>query len=390
MNQQQLKQQLMAWRHHLHAHPESAFEEVKTSAFIAQQLEQMGIEVHRNLGKTGLVGVLKCGEGKDVIGIRADIDCIQLTERGEHAYRSTTPERMHGCGHDGHTSMVLGAAQLLVKRKNFNGTVCFVFQPAEEPGYGANAMMADGLLTRFGIKEIYGLHNMPGMKAGTIATRVGGIMASEDNFVIHIQGQGSHAARPHMSKDPLVIAAEIILALQTIVSRNVDPNVPAVISCTELHTDGIRNAIPGHVEIKGDTRSYSPQVQALLEKRMRAICEGICAMHGAQCEFSYTHEFAPTVNHEVCVNVAVNAAKNVVGEQNVDGNVQQMMISEDFGAFLQHIPGCFIFLGNGDDSDAKGATPLHNACYDFNDDILLTGAEYFAEVIRTRLPLQTE
>lgn len=387
MNQEQLKQQLMAWRHHLHAHPESAFEEVKTSAFIAQQLEKMGIEVHRNLGKTGLVGVLKCGEGKGVIGIRADIDCIQLTERGEHTYRSTTPERMHGCGHDGHTSMALGAAQLLAQRKNFNGTVCFVFQPAEEPGYGANAMMADGVLTRFGIEEIYGLHNMPGMKAGTIATRVGGIMASEDNFVIRIQGQGSHAARPHMSKDPLVIAAEIILALQTIVSRNVDPNVPAVISCTELHTDGIRNAIPGHVEIKGDTRSYSPQVQALLEERMRTICEGICAMHGAQCEFSYTHEFAPTVNHEVCVDVAVNAAKNVVGEENVDGNVQQMMISEDFGAFLQHIPGCFIFLGNGDDSDVKGATPLHNACYDFNDDILLTGAEYFAEVIRTRLPL---
>lgn len=347
----------------------------------------MGIEVHRNLGKTGLVGVLKCCEGKGVIGIRADIDCIQLTERGEHPYRSTTPERMHGCGHDGHTSMALGPAQLLAERKNFNGTVCFVFQPAEEPGYGANAMMADGVLTRFGIEEIYGLHNMPGMKAGTIATRVGGIMASEDNFVIRIQGQGSHAARPHMSKDPLVIAAEIILALQTIVSRNVDPNVPAVISCTELHTDGIRNAIPGHVEIKGDTRSYSPQVQALLEERMRTICEGICTIHGAQCEFSYTHEFAPTANHEVCVDVAVNAAKNVVGEENVDGNVQQMMISEDFGAFLQHIPGCFIFLGNGDDSDAKGATPLHNACYDFNDDILLTGAEYFAELIRTRLPL---
>lgn len=386
MNHEQLKQQLIEWRHHLHANPESAFEEVKTSDFIAESLEQMGIEVHRQIGKTGLVGVLKRGDGGGVIGVRADIDAIQLTEQGDRPYRSSTPNRMHGCGHDGHTSIALGAAKLLAQSQDFNGTVCFVFQPAEEPGYGAGAMMADGLLELFGIQEIYGLHNMPGMKAGTISTRAGGIMASEDNFVIKIKGQGSHAARPHMSKDPLVIAAEIILALQTIVSRNVDPNVPAVISCTELHTDGIRNAIPTHVEIKGDTRSYSPDVQALLEERMRTISESLCAMHGAQCEFSYTHEFAPTVNWEECVAVAVNAAKNVVGEENVDGNVQQMMISEDFGAFLQKIPGCFVFLGNGDDSDVKGNIPLHNACYDFNDDILLTGVKYFAEVVRTRLP----
>ena len=298
------------------------------------------------------------------------------------AGQSMTAERMHGCGHDGHTCIALGAAQLLLQRQNFNGTVCFVFQPAEEPGYGARAMMDDGVIERFGIEEIYGLHNMPGMKAGTIATRVGGIMASEDNFIIRIKGQGAHAARPHMAKDPLVIAAEIILALQTIVSRNVDPNVPAVISCTELHTDGIRNAIPTHVEIKGDTRSFAPEVQMLLEERMRTISEAICAMHGATCQFSYTHEFAPTVNWQQCVDVAVTAAINVVGAEKVDGNVAQMMISEDFGAFLQKIPGCFIFLGNGDSSN----TPLHNACYDFNDEILLTGAEYFAEVVRTRLP----
>lgn len=386
MSQKQLKQQLIEWRHYLHTHPESAFEEEKTSDFIAEKLKQMGIEVYRQIGKTGLVGVLKCGNGDKVIGIRADIDAIQLTEQGDRPYRSTTPSRMHGCGHDGHTSIALGAAQLLAQRRNFNGTVCFVFQPAEEPGYGANAMMADGLLERFGIQEIYGLHNMPGMKAGSISTRVGGIMASEDNFVIKVKGQGSHAARPHMSIDPLVIAAEIILALQTIVSRNIDPNVPAVISCTELHTDGIRNAIPTHVEIKGDTRSYSPEVQQMLEDRMRTICESLCDMHGAQCEFSYTHEFAPTVNWAECVDVAVRAATNVVGEENVDSNVQQMMISEDFGAFLQKIPGCFVFLGNGDDSDGKGNIPLHNACYDFNDDILLTGAEYFSEIVRTRLP----
>ncbi|MGK3187410.1 M20 aminoacylase family protein [Enterobacter soli] len=386
MDQEQLKQQLIAWRHHLHANPESAFEEVKTAQFIAEKLEAMGIEVHRNIGQTGLVGVLRCGDGQGVIAIRADIDAIQLTEQSELSYRSGTTERMHGCGHDGHTCIALGAAQLLLQRQNFNGTVCFVFQPAEEPGYGARAMMNDGLIERFAIEEIYGLHNMPGMKAGTIATRVGGIMASEDNFIIRIIGQGAHAARPHMAKDPLVIAAEIILALQTIVSRNVDPNVPAVISCTELHTDGIRNAIPTHVEIKGDTRSYSADVQILLEERMRTISESICAMHGAQCEFSYTHEFAPTVNWQQCVDVAVNAAVNVVGAERVEGSVAQMMISEDFGAFLQKIPGCFVFLGNGDASDPQGNMPLHNACYDFNDEILLTGAEYFAEIVRTRLP----
>ena len=386
MNQQQLKQQLIAWRHYLHAHPESAFEEQNTSRFIAEKLEAMGIEVHRDIGKTGVVGRLNCGDGKGVIAIRADIDAIQLTEQGDWSYRSMTAERMHGCGHDGHTCIALGAAKLLLQRQNFNGTVCFVFQPAEEPGYGARAMMDDGVIERFGIEEIYGLHNMPGMKAGTIATRVGGIMASEDNFIIRIKGQGAHAARPHMAKDPLVIAAEIILALQTIVSRNVDPNVPAVISCTELHTDGIRNAIPTHVEIKGDTRSFAPEVQMLLEERMRTISEAICAMHGATCQFSYTHEFAPTVNWHQCVDVAVTAAINVVGAEKVDGNVAQMMISEDFGAFLQKIPGCFIFLGNGDSSDAQGNTPLHSACYDFNDEILLTGAEYFAEVVRTRLP----
>lgn len=388
MNQEQLRQQLITWRHYLHAHPESAFEEIKTADFIASRLEEMGIEVHRQIGQTGLVGVLKCGDGKEVIGIRADIDCIQLSEQGELDYRSTIPERMHGCGHDGHTCIVLGAAHLLKERQNFNGTVCFVFQPAEEPGYGATAMMKDGLLERFGIMEIYGLHNMPGMKLGTIATRTDGIMASEDNFVIKIKGQGSHAARPHMAKDPLIIAAEIILALQTIVSRNVDPNLPAVISCTELHTDGIRNAIPTHVEIKGDTRSYTPYVQTLLEERMRTVCEAICTMHGAECDFSYTHEFAPTVNHASCVEVAIKAAQSVVGVENVDGNVAQMMISEDFGAFLQHIPGCFVFLGNGDETDEKGNIPLHNACYDFNDEILLTGAAFFAEIIATRLPQQ--
>ncbi|MCH6265899.1 M20 aminoacylase family protein [Neobacillus citreus] len=380
------EKQLTEWRHYLHAHPESAFEERNTSEFLAEVLTGMGLEVHRNIGGTGIVANLTVGDGKGTIGIRADMDALNLTEAVEPPYKSQNPGKMHACGHDGHMATVLGAAKLLTERKNFNGTVRFIFQPAEEIGKGAFAMMDDGLFERFPVDEIYGMHNMPGMPVGSISTRVGGIMASEDNFVIRIKGQGSHASSPHMGKDPIVIASEIVLALQTIISRNMNPNVPAVISCTEFITDGIRNAIPTNVVIKGDTRSYTPEVQKLLEERMRTISEGICKINGAECQFEYTHEFAPTVNWAECVDIAVKAARNVVGENNVDGNCQPWMASEDFGAFIQKISGCFVFIGNGDDSEGVGNIPLHNSSYDFNDKILTIGAEYFAELIKVRLP----
>jgi hippurate hydrolase len=375
---------LREWRHHLHANPESAFEEHNTADYLAGELAAMGFVVHRDIGRTGLVGCLKAGDGPNFVGIRADMDCIRLTEHGDLPYKSKTPERMHACGHDGHMTMALGAARLLSERRNFSGTACLVFQPAEEPGYGAHAMLKDGLLQKFPLKEIYGLHNWPGLKAGAFATRPGCFMASEDNFVIRIIGRGAHASCPHMSRDPLVTAAEIILALQTVVARNIEPSQPAVISCTELHTDGVRNAIPGFVEIKGDTRSFSPEVQKLLEERMRAICEGLCALNNATCEFEYTHEFAPTINSRDCVAHAAEAAVNIVGPGKVADNAPPGTGSEDFGAFLEKIPGCFLFIGNGD--EGKGSTPLHNSRYDFNDDILATGAEFFAEVIRLRLP----
>jgi hippurate hydrolase len=230
------------------------------------------------------------------------------------------------------------------------------------------------------------------MPAGHIALRAGGIMASEDNFVIRITGRGGHAARPHMAIDPLLIGAEIVVALQSVVSRSLDPGQPAVLSCTEFTTDGIRNALPTHVTIKGDTRSYSPGVQALLERRMREICAGICAAHGATCEVDYTHEFAPTVNWAQCVPTAFAAAAAVVGADRVDDQVQPMMISEDFGAFLRVVPGAFVFIGNGDESsdrDKLGSVPLHNAGYDFNDRVLPIGARYFAELARVRLPVTT-
>src|SRR5450830_536035 len=337
------------WRHEFHRFPETGFNERQTSDHVAKVLQMLGLDVHRGIGGTGVVGSLTVGSGKGAIGLRADMDALAMTETAENRpYASTNPGCMHACGHDGHMAMLLGAAQLLSRRRDFDGTVRFIFQPAEEHGRGAGAMLADGLLECFPMDEIYGAHNIPGIPVGHIATRVGGIMASEDNFVIRITGRGGHAARPHMAIDPLVVGSEIVLALQTIVARTIDPQLPAVVSCTEFHTDGIRNAIPTEVVIKGDTRSYSPDVQFLLEKRMRQLCEGIAAAHGATCTVEYTHEFAPTVNWPECVDVAVGAARAVVGAESVNANVPPMMISEDFGGFLRAIPGAFVFIGNGD------------------------------------------
>ena len=377
------------WRHDFHRFPETGFNEHRTADRVAATLALLGLDVHRGIGGTGVVANLRLGNGTGVIGLRADMDALAMAEAvpsTDRPYASTHPGCMHACGHDGHMAMLLGAAQLLTRRRDFDGTVRFIFQPAEEHGRGAAAMLADGLLQRFPMDEVYGAHNIPGLAAGRIATRVGGIMASEDNFVIRISGRGGHAARPHLTVDPLVIGAEIVLALQTVVARSVDPRQSAVLSCTEFSTDGIRNAIPGEVVIKGDTRSDSPEVQALLEQRLRALCDGISSAHGATCQVDYTHEFAPTVNWPQCVPVAVAAARAVVGDAMVDADVAPMMISEDFGRLLQEVPGAFVFIGNGA-GDEPGATPLHNARYDFNDRILPVGAHWFAELARQRLPV---
>jgi hippurate hydrolase len=379
------EQELKAWRHHLHAHPETGFEEHQTSEFVASMLGALGLEVHRGIGKTGVVATLRAGGGNRAIGLRADMDALNIREAApERAHASRHEGKMHACGHDGHTAMLLGAAKLLAEAKDFHGIVHFVFQPAEEHGRGAKAMLEDGLLERFPMEEIYSLHNMPGIPFGKFATRAGGIMASEDNFVITIEGRGTHAARPHMGIDPIVIGAEIVLALQTIVARKLDPVAQGVVSVTEFITDGIRNALPGTVLLKGDTRSYSREVQALIEERMAAIAAGICAAHGATHEFSYTHEFEPTVNWPEQVGPAVAAAAAVVGADKVDGNCPPLLASEDFGAFLKAIPGNYMFIGNGTEAEA-GGTPLHNPRYDFNDGLLALGARYFSTVARHRL-----
>lgn len=384
MDERALAGLLTEWRHRLHEKPETAFEEKETAAFVAERLREFGLEVFEGIGGTGVAGVLKSGEGGKWIGLRADMDAICLTENGDLPYKSQVPGKMHGCGHDGHTTTLLGAAKVLSERKDFNGTVCFLFQPAEEPGRGAKAMLEDGLLARFPMEEIYGFHNMPGLPAGTVHTRPGGIMASEDNFTIRITGKGGHASSPHMGIDPLVIASQVILALQTIVSRNASPLESAVISCTEIHTDGAHNAIPTHVEITGDTRSFSPGMQKLIEDRMRSVCEGICRMNGAACEFSYTHEFAPTVNDPACAAAATEAAEAALGAGKAFGACEPCMVSEDFGMFLEQVPGCFAFLGTRREGDTDPVF-LHNACFDYNDEMLLVGVKYLTELVRRRL-----
>jgi len=375
-----LEADITAWRHELHAIPETGFEERETSDFIAGKLASFGLEVTRGIGGTGVVGTLRRGAGPRAIGLRADMDALAIQEEGNLPYASRHAGRMHACGHDGHMAILLGAAQLLVQSEDFDGTVHVVFQPAEEHGRGAKAMLADGLLARFPMDEIYGLHGMPGLPEGQFATRAGGLLASEDNFVIRIQGRGAHAARPHMSIDPIVIGAELVLALQSIVSRNLDPTDQAVVSVTEFLTTGTRNVIPGSVVLKGDTRSYSPAVQNLLKDRMGALVAGICAAHGAEHGFDYTYEFEPTVNAPECLAAALAAATEVAGAEHVDGDCRPVLASEDFGAFLRLVPGNFMFLGSGVE-----ALPLHNPCFDFNDHLLLPGARYFAAIARRRL-----
>lgn len=372
--------QLLTWRHYLHSIAETAFNEVNTSTYIAEQLRLLGIDVATGIGGTGVVGTLKRGTSSRSIGLRADMDGLPLHEKSGAPYAPTTSGTMHACGHDGHMTMVLGAAAALVNDDSFDGTVHFLFQPAEEPGKGAQAMIDDGLFTRFPMDEIYGIHNMPGWPAGHLLTRSGALMASEDNFVITITGRGGHASRPQLVIDPIVVAAEVITALQTIVSRSIDPSQSGVVSCTEVFTDGSRNAIPNQVVIKGDTRSYDRDVQEKLESQMRQLVEGICAAHGAQGNVEYTYEFDPTVNDEACTAIAVKSALRVAGRERTNGECPQIMASEDFGVFACHIPGCFVFLGMGEDH-----TPLHNSEFNFNDNVLQTGIDFYVDVVQSQL-----
>lgn len=376
---------LRRWRHDLHRIPETGFAEHRTGDYLAHELADLGLEVTRGIGGTGLVASVRGAPGDRAVALRADMDGLPLPERGDRPYRSVHDGVMHACGHDGHMAMLLGAGQALAAARDFAGAVHLVFQPAEEHGLGAKAMIADGLFDRFPVAAMFGLHNMPGFPAGSLHTRVGGFMAAEDHFEIRITGRGGHASQPQMVVDPIVVAAEIVLALQTIVARNVHPTDPAVVSCTEIVTDGARNAIPGEVVVRGDARSFSADVRALLERRMRTLCAAIGEAHGATCSVTWTHEFEPTVNDPAATGLAVAAGRRTVPADRLDPDCAPIMGSEDFGVFADVVPACFANLGNGVEAGA-GGTPLHSPDYDFNDDVLTTGAAYLHNIVRTALP----
>ena len=377
-------QEMTDWRHDLHRHPETAFEEFRTSDFVAEKLEQFGIEVHRGLAKTGVVGTLKAGAGNRAIGLRADMDALHITELNDFDHRSVNDGKMHACGHDGHTTMLLGAAKYLSESPDFDGTVHFIFQPAEENEAGGRVMVQDGLFELFPVEAVFGMHNMPGIETGKIAARVGPQMASADFFHLKVKGVGGHGAMPHLAADPVVVAAEIVGAWQSIVSRRADPIESAVISVTMIHGGDTTNVIPEQVELQGTARAFRPEMQVLIEESMRRIAEGICGAHGLVGEFIYERRYPPTINTGDETKVAMAAAANVVGQDNVDPNVTPVMGSEDFGWMLMEKPGCYVFVGNG--TGETGGCMVHNPNYDFNDEILPVCASYWVELVRTVLP----
>lgn len=380
---QELADEMVIWRHDFHRHPELGFEEHRTAGIVADHLRSFGLDVHEGIGGTGVIGVLKSGDGSKAIGLRADMDALAVNEENTFDHRSTHDGLMHACGHDGHTTMLLGAAKSLAREPRFNGTVVFIFQPAEEHGRGALSMIEDGLFDRFPVDAVYGIHNMPSLPTGHFAIRPGAIMACEDNFEITIHGQGSHAALPHMGIDPILIGSEIVQALQSIVSRTIDPIENCVLSVTDFAVDATRNVIPETVTLRGDVRAFSPEVQDQIESSINLIVSGICQAHSADYEFTYSREFAATINTAEHAAVAADIARKVVGPDNVDDACRPVMASEDFGFMLHHKPGCYLFIGNG--GDGPGGCGLHSPHYDFNDEILSTGANFWVHLVRSQL-----
>ncbi len=378
-----LQASMQAWRHDIHRHPELAFEENRTADKVAELLQGFGLEVHRSIGNTGVVGLLKKGSSERAIGLRADMDALKILEQNTFDYRSVHEGKMHACGHDGHTAMLLGAAQYLAEHGHFDGIVVFIFQPAEEHGDGAKAMIEDGLFERFPVDAVYAIHNFPSLATGKFAVRAGSMMAAEDNFEITINGVGCHAAMPHLGRDPIVIGSEIVTAMQTLVSRTLDPIDNAVVSFTEFITDGTVNVVPTRVILKGDTRSLTTAVQDHIETTMERIVSGICAAHGAQYEFSYRRNFVPTVNTAAEAEIAARVAGSLVGAKNVVGDSRPVMASEDFGYMLQARPGAYLLLGNGE--EGVGGCSLHNPDYDFNDEILTIGADFWVALVESQL-----
>ena len=379
----QMHSELTEWRRDLHAHPELGFEETRTSDLVAARLAAFGCEVHRGVGKTGVVGTLRAGASARSIGLRADMDALPIAEANVFAHRSQHPGKMHACGHDGHTIMLLGAARYLAQTRDFDGTVHFIFQPAEEGMGGAKAMVDDGLFEKFPCDAIFGMHNRPSLPRGQFAVRAGPMMAAGAFFDIHVTGKGAHGARPETGIDPVMVAAHIAIALQTIVSRNAPPVETAVLSVTKIHSGGAYNVIPQTAELAGTVRAFSRELMALIEASMRRIAKGVAEAFGAQAEVEFRLLFAPTVNDAKEAEFAAGICADLVGAQNVDRNPALIMASEDFSFMLERVPGCYINIGNGE--GAAGACEVHNPAYDFNDAALPLGVSFFARLAETRL-----
>ena len=379
-----LQPDIQAWRRDIHAHPELLYDVHRTAAFVADRLREFGCdEVATGLGKTGVVGVIKgkkpAGNGDvKVIGLRADMDALPIEEATSLPYASKTPGKMHACGHDGHTAMLLGAARYLSETRNFAGNAVVIFQPAEEGGAGAAAMIKDGLLDRFGIEQVYGMHNGPGIPIGSFAIRPGPIMASTDAVDIRIEGRGGHAARPHTAIDSVMVGAQLVVALQSIVSRSVDPLESAVVSMCEFHAGNARNVIPQTAELKGTVRTLTPEVRELVEQRLREVVDGVARMTGAKIDLSFERGYPVVVNHAAQTDIAIRIARQVAGEGNVH-EMPPLMGGEDFAYMLEQRPGAFIFCGNGDGAG------LHHPAYDFNDEAIVHGTSYWIKLVENTL-----
>jgi amidohydrolase len=379
-----LQPDIQAWRRDIHEHPELLYDVERTAAFVADRLREFGCdEVATGLGRTGVVGVIKgrkpAGKGDvKVIGLRADMDALPIEEDTNLPYASKTPGKMHACGHDGHTAMLLGAARYLAETRNFAGDAVVIFQPAEEGGAGAAAMIKDGLMDRFAIDQVYGMHNGPGIPLGAFAIRSGPIMASTDDINIRIEGLGGHAARPHISIDSVLVGAQLITALQSIVARSVDPLESAVISICEFHAGNARNVIPQTAELKGTVRTLTPEVKLLIAKRVREVVDGVAKMTGAKIDLDYVSKYPVTVNHAAQTDIATQVAKEIAGDANVH-EMPPLMGAEDFSYMLEARPGAFIFCGNGDSAG------LHHPAYNFNDEAIVYGTSYWIKLVENTL-----
>jgi hippurate hydrolase len=384
------RDEIQSLRRSIHAQPELRYEETRTADLVAQCLEKWGLEVHRGLGTTGVVGVLKRGTGTRSIGLRADMDALPIQELNTFEHRSQSPGKMHACGHDGHTAMLLGAAQHLARHGGFDGTVVFIFQPAEEGGAGARAMIEDGLFTRFPVDAVFGIHNWPGMPAGAFGVTEGPIMASSNEFRIDVKGVGAHAAMPHNGRDPVFAAIQIGNALQSIITRNKKPIDTAVLSITQVHAGDALNVIPNDAWLAGTVRTFTTETLDLIETRMKKVAEATASAFDCTATVSFSRNYPPTINSADETRFAVEVMKEIVGAESVEARIEPTMGAEDFAFMLQAKPGCYAFLGNGDGGHREaghGAGPcmLHNASYDFNDELLPVGTTYWVRLAQRYL-----